>query len=158
VLSVRCAAFGEPTAARSAPSDLVRLAIGLSVDSATGRDPLRAVEERLRRLADRLAQALEPGRPVKVDVGRAARPARLTARTKSCNGKGSGGDPDGSGRDSPQARRSPLAGLLSGLRPSPPAGRDRRRLHDATAETVDALGTALEELTGPVLVLLLGRP
>jgi tetratricopeptide (TPR) repeat protein len=31
-------------------------------------------------------------------------------------------------------------------------------LHDATPETVDALGATLSRLTGPVLVLLLGRP
>ncbi|HCT79073.1 MAG TPA: adenylate/guanylate cyclase domain-containing protein, partial [Micromonosporaceae bacterium] len=156
VLSVRCAAFGERR--RLAPlADLVRLAIGLSIDSATAATR-SAVEERLRRLADRLAQRSEPGRPVKVDSEALLALLGYAGPHEMMQWQGvPGGDPDGTGRDSHKLAIA-VAGLLNGLTSESPLVVIVDDLHDATAETVDALGTALEELTGPVLVLLLGRP
>ncbi|GIH08989.1 hypothetical protein Rhe02_70560 [Rhizocola hellebori] len=156
VLSVRCAAFGERR--RLAPlADLVRLAIGLSVDSATAATR-SAVEERLRRLAERLAQRSEPGKPIKVDVEALLALLGYGAQHELVQWQGvPGSDSDGHGRDSRKLAIA-LAGLLNGLSTESPLVVIVDDLHDATAETVDALGNALEELTGPVLVLLLGRP
>src|SRR5262249_14772395 len=50
------------------------------------------------------------------------------------------------------------AELLSGLAAETPLVVIVDDLHDATPETVDALGATIEQLTGPVLILLLGRP
>ncbi len=156
VLSVRCAAFGERR--RLAPlADLVRLAIGLSIDSATAATR-GAVEERLRRLAERLAQRSEPGKPVKVDVEGLLALLGYGGQHELVQWQGvPGSDGDGHGRDSSKLAIA-LAGLLNGLSTESPLVVIVDDLHDATAETVDALGTALEELAGPVLVLLLGRP
>jgi len=169
VLSVRCVAFGERR--RLAPmADLVRLAIGLSVDNNTAATR-SAVEERLRRLQERLAQphpARRPpisqpprsltGRPVKLDIE-----ALLTLLGYGGSHDLSqwqavpGGDPELVGRDS-KSLSVAVAGLLSGLATESPLVVIVDDLHDATADTIDALGTALEELTGPVMVLLFGRP
>ena len=51
-----------------------------------------------------------------------------------------------------------VADLLSALAAEAPLVVIVDDLHDATAETIDALGATLSRLTGPVLVLLLGRP
>lgn len=51
-----------------------------------------------------------------------------------------------------------VAGLLSALAAEAPLVIVVDDLHDATAETIDALGATLSRLTGPVLVMLLGRP
>ncbi len=154
VLSVRCAAFGERR--RLAPlADLVKLAIGLSVDSATAATR-SAVEERLRRLADRLSHRSSPGAPVKIDIEALLLLLGFGAPHELALHGVPGTDPESS-RDSKKLSLA-LAGLLSGLALESPLVVIVDDLHDATPETIDALGTALEELTGPVLVLLLGRP
>ena len=51
-----------------------------------------------------------------------------------------------------------VADLLSALAAEAPLVIVVDDLHDATAETIDALGLTLSRLAGPVLVLLLGRP
>jgi tetratricopeptide (TPR) repeat protein len=51
-----------------------------------------------------------------------------------------------------------VAELLSGLAAETPLVVLVDDLHDATPETIDALGATIERLTGPVLILLLGRP
>ena len=53
---------------------------------------------------------------------------------------------------------SVVAELLSGLANEGPLLVIVDDLHDATAETVDALGATLSKLDGAILVLLLGRP
>ncbi|HZM83083.1 MAG TPA: adenylate/guanylate cyclase domain-containing protein, partial [Candidatus Limnocylindrales bacterium] len=171
VLSVRCVAFGERR--RLAPmADLVRLAIGFSVDNNTAATR-SAVEERLRRLQERLVQShpirhppipqpqrSEPGRPIKLDIeslltllGYGA--AHEIAQWQTVPGSA---DPElTGGRDSKNLSVA-VAGLLSGLAAESPLVVIVDDLHDATADTIDALGTALEELSGPVMVLLFGRP
>lgn len=154
VLSVRCAAFGERR--RLAPlADLVRIAAGLPRDTSTAvTRPV--VEERLRRLGQRLARARPAQPPLAVDLlltllGYAdppaahpsSGPADLTA--------------DAPVLDS-EAIPGAVADLLSALARETPLLIVVDDLHDALPETVEALGETLSRLTGPVLVLLLGRP
>ncbi|WP_326549902.1 adenylate/guanylate cyclase domain-containing protein [Micromonospora sp. NBC_01813] len=154
VLSVRCAAFGERR--RLAPlADLVRIAAGLPRDSSTAVTR-QVVEERLRRLGQRLARANPAPPPLAVDLlltllGYAdppaahpsSGPADLTA--------------DAPVLDS-EAIPGAVADLLSALAEETPLLIVVDDLHDALAETVVALGETLSRLTGPALVLLLGRP
>jgi class 3 adenylate cyclase/tetratricopeptide (TPR) repeat protein len=166
VLSVHCAAYGELR--RLAPlADLIRIAIGLPLEaSSAATRPV--VEERLRRLTARLAKAA-PGAPAPniellltlLGYGDAA-PGEVT--------DGSGEVTDGPGRAARVAGRADperldldaipaaVADLLDGLTAETPLVVTVDDLHDATPETVDALGATLSRLTGPVLVLLLGRP
>lgn len=152
VLSVHCAAFGERR--RLAPlADLVRAAIGLPPDAALTRE---AVEERLRRLAQRLARAAR-GRP---EPPRFASDLLLSliGYTETVGDTGSvapGGKPD---ELDLKAIPNAVAELLSGLAAETPLVVIVDDLHDATPETLDALGSTIEELTGPVLIVLLGRP
>ncbi|MFY1634707.1 AAA family ATPase [Solwaraspora sp. WMMB335] len=154
VLSVRCAAFGERR--RLAPlADLVRIAAGLPRDSATAVTR-QVVEERLRRLGQRLARVRPEPLPISVDllltllgyadapaVHSSASPAELTADAPVLDA---------------EAIPGAVADLLSGLARETPLLIVVDDLHDATTDTVDALGEALSRLVGPVLVLLLGRP
>jgi class 3 adenylate cyclase/tetratricopeptide (TPR) repeat protein len=154
VLSVHCAAFGERR--RLAPlADLVRAAIGLPADAGLSRV---AVEERLRRLGQRLARAAR-GRP---------EPPRLSSdlllHLLGYTEPGQPG-PEGSaawvapsGEEMERAVPGAVAELLSGLAAETPLVVIVDDLHDATPETVDALGATIERLVGPVLILLLGRP
>ncbi|MFG2048459.1 adenylate/guanylate cyclase domain-containing protein [Micromonospora sp. NPDC048935] len=154
VLSVRCAAFGERR--RLAPlADLVRAAVGLPSDASTALTR-PAVEERLRRLGQRLARSAADTAPIATDqllalLGYAELPAH--AGTDS-------GEWGGSGTPAADAEVVPnaVADLLSGLASEAPLVIVVDDLHDATAETIGALGLTLSRLTGPVLVLLLGRP
>ncbi|HTJ34677.1 MAG TPA: adenylate/guanylate cyclase domain-containing protein, partial [Dactylosporangium sp.] len=153
VLSVHCAAFGERR--RLAPlADLVRAAIGLPPDAALTRE---AVEERLRRLGQRLARAAR-GRP---EPPRFNSDLLLTligyteAVADTVWVAPGGGKPDELDLHSvPHA----VAELLSGLAAETPLVVIVDDLHDATPETLDALGATIERLTGPVLIVLLGRP
>jgi class 3 adenylate cyclase/tetratricopeptide (TPR) repeat protein len=156
VLSVRCAAFGERR--RLAPlADLVRLALGLPADPATAVTRVVA-EERLRRLTTRLTQRSEPGRPVNVDVDALLALLGYADPTELAQWHGiSGDDPEQPGRES-KTLAVAVARLLDALAKESPLVVIVDDLHDATPETLDALGVALEELTGPALVLLLGRP
>ncbi|WP_422754278.1 adenylate/guanylate cyclase domain-containing protein [Micromonospora sp. WMMD708] len=153
VLSVRCAAFGERR--RLAPlADLVRAAVGLPSDTSTALTR-PAVEERLRRLAQRLGRLRADAPPLAGDqllalLGYAELPA------------GSPGDQGGWGATPPAADAEAVpvavAGLLSALAAEAPLVIVVDDLHDATGETIAALGATLSRLTGPVLVMLLGRP
>ncbi|MER7891920.1 adenylate/guanylate cyclase domain-containing protein [Micromonospora sp. NPDC094482] len=154
VLSVRCAAFGERR--RLAPlADLVRAAVGLPGDAATALTR-PAVEERLRRLGQRLARAGTEPTPIPTDqllalLGYAELPA---------HGGTDNGEWTGAGALSADAEAVPnaVADLLSALAVEAPLVVIVDDLHDATPETIRALGMALSRLAGPVLVLLLGRP
>nr|WP_234359432.1 adenylate/guanylate cyclase domain-containing protein [Plantactinospora sp. BC1] len=156
VLSVKCAAFGERR--RLAPlADLVRAAVGLPDGPATAvTRPV--VEERLRRLGQRLSRYRPDPPPVAVDLllallGYAELPA--------AHGTVPAGPAEWSAGDTgPDADAIPaaVAELLSALAAERPLAVIVDDLHDATPETTDALGVTLSRLTGPVLVLLLGRP
>ncbi|SDY13121.1 AAA ATPase domain-containing protein [Micromonospora pattaloongensis] len=154
VLSVRCAAFGERR--RLGPlADLVRIAVGLPTDAATA--VTRAVvEERLRRLGQRLSRLRSDAPPIATDLllallgyGDLGAPTGVPA---SADWDAEGPAVDG------EAVPIAVAELLSGLALQTPLLLVVDDLHDATPDTVDALGAMLSRLTGPVLVLLLGRP
>ncbi|MFC6015512.1 adenylate/guanylate cyclase domain-containing protein [Plantactinospora solaniradicis] len=156
VLSVKCAAFGERR--RLAPlADLVRAAVGLPDGPATAvTRPV--VEERLRRLGQRLARHRPDPPPVAVDLLLALLgyadlpPAHGTVPAGPA--EWSAGEPESAADAIPAA----VAELLSALAAETPLAVIVDDLHDATPETTDALGVTLSRLTGPVLVLLLGRP
>ncbi|MFG1652916.1 adenylate/guanylate cyclase domain-containing protein [Micromonospora sp. NPDC049275] len=153
VLSVRCAAFGERR--RLAPlADLVRAAVGLPSDAATALTR-PAVEERLRRLGQRLARAGGDTPPIVTDQLLALLGyAELPVHGGTDNGEwGSAASPADA-----EAVPNAVADLLSGLASEAPLVIVVDDLHDATPETISALGLTLSRLTGPVLVLLLGRP
>ncbi|MGC5017558.1 adenylate/guanylate cyclase domain-containing protein [Micromonospora sp. DT47] len=151
VLSVRCAAFGERR--RLAPlADLVRAAVGLPNDPATALTR-PAVEERLRRLGQRFARLPGDPPPLATDqllalLGYAELPAAAE------NGEWNAASPPPDAEAVPNA----VAGLLSGLAVEAPLVIVVDDLHDATPETIKALALTLNRLSGPVLVLLLGRP
>ncbi|HEX7744196.1 MAG TPA: adenylate/guanylate cyclase domain-containing protein, partial [Micromonosporaceae bacterium] len=154
VLSVRCAAFGERR--RLAPlADLVRIAVGLPRDGSTGvTRPV--VEERLRRLGQRLARQRPDPPPVAVDL--------LLALLGYADLPATDGMPGGaewvSSGPAPDAEAVPtaVAELLSALAAENPLLVVVDDLHNATPETIHALGVTLSRLAGPALVLLLGRP
>ncbi len=171
VFTVRCAAFGDLR--RLAPlADLVRIAIGLSDDLAVarlsgvlGRHPSHTdsehsfIEERLRRLAARLAREAPDVPGLSIDM----------LLTLLGHGGGGAGVDDGSGRSVVGGGGDPgqldldaipaaVANLLTGVAAEAPVVVIVDDLHDATPETVPALGATLSRLAGPVLVLLLGRP
>jgi class 3 adenylate cyclase/tetratricopeptide (TPR) repeat protein len=153
VLSVRCAAFGERR--RLGPlADLVRTALGLPRDlgSAVSRP---AVEERLRRLAQRLSRLRPEPPPVAVEpllalMGYGEAPVSHGVPAADWT-------PDGPVANA-NAMPTAVADLLSALAAETPLLIVVDDLHDATPDTIDALGVTLSRLTGPVLVLLLGRP
>ncbi|MEV6811519.1 adenylate/guanylate cyclase domain-containing protein [Micromonospora sp. NPDC051296] len=152
VLSVRCAAFGERR--RLAPlADLVRAATGLPNDAATAVTR-PAVEERLRRLGQRLSRArTDQPAPVAVDQLLALLGyAELPSPTDPV--EWSSAQPPADADAVPNA----VADLLSALAAEAPLMVVVDDLHDATPETIRALEVTLSRLTGPVLVLLLGRP
>ncbi|MFG2055328.1 adenylate/guanylate cyclase domain-containing protein [Micromonospora sp. NPDC048930] len=151
VLSVRCAAFGERR--RLAPlADLVRAAVGLPNDPATALTR-PAVEERLRRLGQRLARLPGDPPPIAVDQLLALLGyAELPAAAENSEWSAAAPPPDA------EAVPNAVADLLSALAVEAPLAIVVDDLHDATAETVNALGLTLNRLSGPVLVLLLGRP
>ncbi|MEV4543096.1 adenylate/guanylate cyclase domain-containing protein [Micromonospora echinaurantiaca] len=152
VLSVRCAAFGERR--RLAPlADLVRAAVGLPGDAATAVTR-PAVEERLRRLGQRLGRSGEPV-PIASDQLLALLGyAELPAGGPTDQGEWGATQPAADADAVPNA----VADLLSALAQEAPLVIVVDDLHDATAETIRSLGVTLSRLTGPVLVLLLGRP
>ncbi len=156
VLSVKCAAFGERR--RLAPlADLVRAAVGLPGGPATA--VTRAVvEERLRRLGQRLARFRPDQPPIATDLLLAL--LGYTELPATHGGVPASGAEWASDAPVPDVDAVPtaVAELLSGLAAETPLLVVVDDLHDATAETIDALGVALSRLTGPVLVLLLGRP
>ncbi|RKN42759.1 adenylate/guanylate cyclase domain-containing protein [Micromonospora endolithica] len=152
VLSVRCAAFGERR--RLAPlADLVRAATGLPTDTSTALTR-PAVEERLRRLAQRLGRSGDPA-PIATDQMLALLGyAELPSGGPTDQGEWSTTAPAADTEAVPNA----VADLLSALASEAPLVVVVDDLHDATPETIRALGLTLSRLSGPVLVLLLGRP
>ncbi|HEX2771525.1 MAG TPA: adenylate/guanylate cyclase domain-containing protein, partial [Micromonosporaceae bacterium] len=155
VLSVRCAAYGERR--RLGPlADLVRIAVGLPRDRSTAvTRPV--VEERLRRLGQRLARQRPDPPPVAVDL--------LLALLGFGDLPGGDGMPGGGAEwalrgwaSDAEAVPTAVAALLSALAAETPLLVVVDDLHDATPETLQALGVTLSRLNGPVLVLLLGRP
>ncbi len=163
-LSVHCAAYGERR--RLAPlADLVRLAVGLPSDSRVARPQ---AEERLRRLVHRLARTAPDAPPI------------ATEQLLTLLGVGEGTEsPDDRGVLHPsqvgelpatgelpvptdglsgEAIPTAVADLLTALAREAPLLLIVDDLHDATPDTLDALGVALSRLSGPTLVLLLGRP
>src|SRR5438067_4602138 len=152
VFAVRCAAFGELR--RLAPlADLVRIAIGLPDDLSVARQVVgRAshaersfVEERLRRLAGRFT----PIEPLMTLLGYGEPPAGAAKSALV------GEEPAQLDLEAiPAAVASPLTGLAADATVLVMVD----DLHDAPKETVDALGAMLSRLSGPVLVLLFGRP
>ncbi|MFF5174126.1 adenylate/guanylate cyclase domain-containing protein [Micromonospora sp. NPDC000089] len=153
VLSVRCAAFGERR--RLAPlADLVRAAVGLPNDPATALTR-PAVEERLRRLGQRLGRLRTDPAPIAAEQLLALLGyAELPAGGPVDQGEWGGAPTPADAEAVPNA----VAGLLSALAEEAPLVIVVDDLHDATAETIKALALTLNRLAGPVLVLLLGRP
>ena len=156
VLSVQCAAFGERR--RMAPlADLVRAAVGLPSGPAVGVARV-VVEERLRRLGQRLARRRPDPPPVATELLLALLgysdppPAHPGVPAETAEWTSSGGVPD------TETMPAAVAELLSALAAETPLVVLVDDLHDATPEMTEALGVALSRLTGPVLVLMLGRP
>lgn len=146
VLSVRCAAFGERR--RLAPlADLVRSAIGLSADGTAAAK--EQAEERLRRLGHRLVRAR---------VRRAGEHLVAVDLLLTLLGYVEAAARHGDEEPDLEAIPVAVADLLSALAAENPLVVIVDDLHDATPETIDALGVTLERLTGAALVLLLGRP
>jgi class 3 adenylate cyclase/tetratricopeptide (TPR) repeat protein len=159
VFAVRCAAFGELR--RLAPlADLVRIAIGLPDDLSVARSShvighashseYAFVEERLRRLAARLARAAPDLPPVNIEML-----VTLLGYGEPTGSALAGGEPE---QLDLEAIPAAVADLLTGLAAETPMLVMVDDLHDASPESVDALGAMLSRLTGPVLVLLYGRP
>jgi class 3 adenylate cyclase/tetratricopeptide (TPR) repeat protein len=151
VLSVRCAAYGERW--RLGPlADLVRVAIGLPDVPGVTR---AMVEERLRRVGQ-LVERRAGARPrLRTDqllalLGYADPPLSRDTRLEHAGLD----QPDGEADAAPAA----VADLISALAAEAPVVVIVDDLHDASAQTVDALGATLNRLAGPVLVVLLGRP
>ncbi|MEV4635799.1 adenylate/guanylate cyclase domain-containing protein [Actinoplanes sp. NPDC049548] len=155
VLRARCRAFGERR--RFAPlADLVRKSVGLPKDvAATVSRPV--VEERLRKLVTRLSR---DGEPPDIDIDRLL--ALLGYGEAPANPVGPAAvaewQPTGGARPDSETVPVAVAGLLSALAREAPLVVIVDDLHDATAETIDALGGVLSRLDGPVVMLLLGRP
>jgi class 3 adenylate cyclase/tetratricopeptide (TPR) repeat protein len=154
VLRARCRAFGERR--RFAPlADIVRKSAGLPKDAvATVTRPV--VEERLRKLVHRLAR---DGEAPEVDIDRllallgyGEAPANPVGPAVVVDRTPSGVRPDS------ETMPIAVAGLLGALAREAPLVIIVDDLHDATGETLDALGGTLAHLDGPVVVLLLGRP
>ncbi len=115
------------------------------------------VEERLRKLAQRLARNRRDAPPIATDQllallghGELATQQGSATDAGEWAAKNAPGDSD--------AVPGAVADLLTALAAEAPLVVIVDDLHDATAETVDALGVTLNRLEGPVLVLLLGRP
>jgi class 3 adenylate cyclase/tetratricopeptide (TPR) repeat protein len=151
VLSVRCAAYGERW--RLGPlADLVRVAIGLP----DGPGMTRAVvEERLRRVGQLVGRRPRPQPRLRTDqllalLGYSDPPLSRDTRLEHAGLDQPNGDVD--------AAPSAVADLVSALAAEAPVVVIVDDLHDASPQSVDALGATLNRLSGPVLVILLGRP
>lgn len=143
VLSVHCAAYGERR--RLGPlGDLVREAIGLTAEP-SGQDGRAVAERRLRRLGQRLSAPLQ--RDLLLALMGYADPPEVPG----------GGWADDPGMD-PAAVAGAVAGLLSAMATRTPLLVIVDDMQDATRETTETLGVTASRLTGPAVVLLLGRP
>lgn len=156
VFGVRCAAYGEQR--RLAPlADLVRIAIGLADSGST--ITRTAAEERLRRLRTRLSRLAPDAPRFPIDLLLALLGYPDTGHLEVADApRRPGGGPLGTEELDVQAIPGAVADLLSALAREAPLLVIVDDLHDASAEVIDALGVALSRLTGPALILLLGRP
>ncbi len=155
VLSVRCAAYGERW--RLGPlSDLVKAAVGLP-DQPSAAATRAVAEERLRRVAQIVERRTGTRPRLQVEqllalLGYADPPVERDGQMGT----------DRTGLDRPDAEHEVAPGavaeLLSALASEAPLVLIVDDLHDASHETIDALGATLNRLVGPVLVVLLGRP
>jgi class 3 adenylate cyclase/tetratricopeptide (TPR) repeat protein len=157
VLRARCRAFGERR--RFAPlADIVRKAVGLPKD-VLATVTRTVVEERLRKLVTRLAR---DGATPDIDIDRLlALLGYGEAPSNPIGPVGPGAAADWQPTGTPATSETipvAVAGLLSALAREAPLVVIVDDLHDATGETIDALGSTLSKLEGPVVVLLLGRP
>jgi class 3 adenylate cyclase/tetratricopeptide (TPR) repeat protein len=154
VLRARCRAFGERR--RFAPlADIVRKSVGLPKD-AVATVTRSVVEERLRKLVSRLAR---DGEPPEIDIDRLL--ALLGYGEAPANPVGPAAVADWQPSTAVADNETipvAVAGLLSALAQEAPLVVIVDDLHDATGETIDALGSTLSKLEGPAVVLLLGRP
>jgi class 3 adenylate cyclase/tetratricopeptide (TPR) repeat protein len=147
-LRVRVAPFGD---GRLAPlAGLVRQACGVE----RGDGPER-VAEKVRRVVARLSRR----------TGESEVPTALAADVLlDLLGVGvAGGTPSATGSVPPGTRQTDpvpvaVAGLLTALAAEGPMLVVVDDVHNAAAETVEALGELTSRVAGPVLVLLLGRP
>ena len=159
VLSVRCAAYGERW--RLGPlSDLVRTAIGLP-DQPSAAATRSVAEDRLRRVAQVVGR--HTGTPPRLHIDTLLALLGYVDPSTDASETRPGGpraDRRGPGRldGGAEAASVAVAELLSALALDTPLVVIVDDLHDASPETVNALGAALSRLTGPVLVVLLGRP
>ncbi|GAB3855920.1 hypothetical protein GCM10029963_51430 [Micromonospora andamanensis] len=113
------------------------------------------MEERLRRLGQRLSRTRTEPAPIAIDQLLALLGyAELPTGGPTEQGEWSTAQPPADADAVPNA----VADLLSALAEEAPLVVIVDDLHDATAETIGALEVTLSRLTGPVLVLLLGRP
>jgi class 3 adenylate cyclase/tetratricopeptide (TPR) repeat protein len=154
VLRARCRAFGERR--RFAPlADIVRKSVGLPKD-AVAKVTRSVVEERLRKLVNRIAR---DGVPPEIDIDRLLALLGYGEAPANPVGPGTAADwqPGAAVADS-ETIPVAVAGLLSALAQEAPLVVIVDDLHDATGETIDALGSTLSRLDGPAVVLLLGRP
>ncbi|MEV6600479.1 adenylate/guanylate cyclase domain-containing protein [Actinoplanes sp. NPDC051346] len=155
VLRARCRAFGERR--RFAPlADLVRKSVGLPKDVASTVSRA-VVEERLRKLVARLSR---DGEAPEIDIDRLL--ALLGYGEVPANPVGAAAvaewQPTGGAQPDSETVPVAVAELLTALAREAPLVVIVDDLHDATAETIDALGGVLSRLDGPVVMLLLGRP
>ncbi len=152
-LRARCRAFGERR--RFAPlADLVRKSVGLPRDVvASMTRPV--VEERLRKLVARLGK---DGETPDIEIDRLI--GLLGYGEAPANPVGPAAVVEWQSPARPDSDAMPIAvaGLLRALAQEAPLMVIVDDLHDATAETIDALGGVLAHLEGAVVVLLLGRP
>ncbi|SHN03687.1 adenylate/guanylate cyclase domain-containing protein [Cryptosporangium aurantiacum] len=143
-LSTRCPAFGET--GRLAPlADLVRQACGVEPDERGDR-----IAERIRRVATDLPDpGLGPG-GVEVLFDLVGVESDVDALS------GVPGISTAAGR----RERTPavLAALLTGLAATDPVLVELDDVHNASPDTLDAIGGLVDRLDGAVLLLLLGRP
>ncbi|GGL03570.1 adenylate/guanylate cyclase domain-containing protein [Mangrovihabitans endophyticus] len=154
VLRVRCRAFGERR--RYAPlADMVRKSVGLPKDLiATVTRPV--VEERLRKLVHRLSR---DGESPDIDIDRLLALLGYGDAPVNPVGPAAGADwPPNVKRMDGEALSTAVANMLNALAREAPLLVVVDDLHDATASTMDALGSTLSKLDGAVVVLLLGRP
>ncbi|TQS43798.1 AAA family ATPase [Cryptosporangium phraense] len=143
-LSTRCPAFGE-VGGSAALADLVRQACGVEPDDSPER-----IAESIRRVATALPDpGLGPG-GVEVLFDLVGVESDVEALP------GVPGVPTAAGR----RERTPqvLAALLNGLAAVEPLLIVVDDVHNASPDTLDALGALVDHLDGAVLVLLFGRP
>jgi hypothetical protein len=113
------------------------------------------VEERLRKLVARLTR---DGDAPQIDMDRLLALLGYGEAPANPVGPAAVADWQPGARSDSESIPGAVADLLSALAREAPLVVIVDDLHDATGETIDALGSTLSLLDGPVVVLLLGRP